>query len=110
MNTREFPIERVMEQVEQRMQARQDSPLDIYVWADGRVTGPPSGNEHDEAHLVTLVTPGTPETPSLGDIRATILSGVATEPGEPLETTVPAAGLEEVEPSEAHSANGQPDR
>lgn len=110
MTTEDFPIDRVMEQVQRRIQASPHSPIDIYVWADGRVTGPPTGEERDEAHLVTLVTPTGGITPSTAEIRATILKGVMTAPEEPEQATVPAVGLQEIEPAEAHSVNGQPDR
>lgn len=110
MTTEDFPIDQVMEQIQRRIHASPRSPLDIYVWADGRVTGPPTGEEPDEAHLVTLVTPTGGVMPPPEQIRATILKGVETAPDEPIQATMPAAGLEEVEPPEAHSVNGEPNR
>jgi len=108
MSTSDFPIDHVMERVKERIKASPDSQLDIYVWADGRVTGPPTGNEPDEGHLVTLVTPTGGVMPSPDEIRATILKGVQTAPDEPVEATIPAAGLEEEPPPEAQDRNGDP--
>lgn len=110
MSTKDFPIDHVMERVKDRIKASPHSQLDIYIWADGRVTGPPTGEEPDEAHLVTLVTPTGGIMPTPEEIRATILKGVRTAPDEPEQATLPAAGLEEVPPPEAHDRNGDPGR
>ena len=109
MATTDFPIDQVIEQVEARMKAPETSPLDIYVWSDGRVTGPPTSNESDDAKLVTLVTPVGGTGPDLAGIRATILKGVGTAPAAPIDVPVPAAGLEELPPAEAHSPSGSPE-
>jgi hypothetical protein len=101
-----FPIDRVMKQVESRMKAPTTSPIDIYVWSDGRVTGPPTGNEPDEAKLVTLVTPTGGRMPDLNDIRATILKGVDVAPEEPIDVPVATTDFEEVPPQPSPDGEG----
>lgn len=102
----EFPIDQVMERIEARMKAPETSPLDIYVWSDGRVTGPPTGNELDDAKLVTLVTPNGGRWAELSEIRASIEMGLATAPEEPDIAAVASTEFEEVPAPEASSANG----
>lgn len=104
----EFPIDLVMERIEARMHAPETSPLDIYVWSDGRVTGPPTGHEPDEARLVTLVSPVGSSSPDLAAIRLSIEEGLETAPEEPDVAPVDSTEFEEVPAAEASSANGAP--
>ncbi len=77
-------IDRIIDQVLARFDHPPgDSQDDIYVWSDGRITGPPTGNEGDNTRLLTVVTPGGIR-PSREELRVTMESGldVVTIPEE----------------------------
>ena len=51
------------------------SPDDIYVWSNGTVTGPPSGEEGDDPKLLTVITPGG-QRPAPEALRETLTAAV----------------------------------
>ena len=48
---------------------------DIYVWSNGTVTSPPSGEEGDDPKLLTVITPGG-ERPTPEALRETLTAAV----------------------------------
>jgi hypothetical protein len=71
-----------LDAIAQRVRARldhksDDSPLDVYVWADGSVTGPPRGDERSDERAVAVFSP-TDRALDAAAIRQSIANGLAT--------------------------------
>ena len=70
-------IDRLALLVQDRLRHKPDtSPLDVYVWADGTVSGPPGSDERRDERAIAVFSPS--EEPALDDIRLTIARGFAT--------------------------------
>jgi hypothetical protein len=74
----EARIEDIVDGVVQRLEGMSaESPFDIYVWDDGAITGPPTGNETAREKAIAVFSPGDRDTPR-DELRTTIVSGLET--------------------------------
>jgi hypothetical protein len=74
----ETRIENIVDDVVERLRGMSDaSPFDIFVWDDGAITGPPTGNESAREKAIAVFSPSDRDTPR-DEIRTTIESGLET--------------------------------
>lgn len=64
------------------------SPLDVYVWVDGSVTGPPRGDERADERAIAVFSPNEAALEA-SEIRASIERGFATVDRSPSDTVAP---------------------
>ncbi|OAI43252.1 hypothetical protein AYO38_10900 [bacterium SCGC AG-212-C10] len=74
-------VEAAVGAVFRRLNARRgDAGEDIYVWSDGTVTGPPTGDESGSGQRLITVVAMDAERPTHESLTETIRAGIAVQP------------------------------